>query len=232
MMMDSFDPSEFSLGELESIARKCQAHISENLPKGVDPLSFPNLNSKTPYIAICYREAQYCRFEELGRAACDLFERNDVVAANICVRAMLETSACVWFLMELLQKEVREGLSGKVHEKIVQLLMGQRCDPESNLPISINVLTIVDHADKKLPGLRKHYDRLSEFAHPNWSGALGAYGDRDDETLITWFRSDKASLEYPKRIGLSLMVLTMQMIEEAYNEVLEAAFAYGKLEDG
>lgn len=230
-MIEAFDPAEFTLDELESIARKCQAHITQSLPEGVDRLAFPNLKSITPYAAVCYREAQYCRFEELCRAACDLFERNDVVAANICVRAMLETSSSIWYLMELLQKEVREGLSGNAHKKIVQLLLGQRLEPETNLPVSINILTIIDHADRKLPGLRKNYDRLSEFAHPNWSGALGAYGDRDDETHITWFRPTKASLEYPKRIGLSLMVLTMQMIEDAYNEVLEAALAYAKLED-
>ena len=230
--MEPVDLTEFSLDELLQVARKCQAHITQSRPEGVDPLAFPNLKSKTPYTAVVFRDAQYCRFEELCRAACDLFERGDVVAANICVRAMLETASSIWYLMELLQKEVNQGLSGSAHAKIVQLLLGQRSDTDSGLPQSKNILSILDHADKKLPGLRKNYDRLSEFAHPNWSGALGTYGDREDKTLITWFRPTEKSLEYPKRIGLSLFILTIQMVEESYNEILDAAVAYAQLEGG
>ena len=113
---------------------------------------------------------------------------------------------------------------------MVQLLLGQRLEPETELPVSINILTIIDHADKKIPKLRKNYDRLSEFAHPNWSGALGAYGSRDEDTLITWFKPNKSDLAPVKRISLSLTILSVQMIEEAYNELLDAALKYAELE--
>ena len=230
MTIDPIRFDDFTIDELLSVARKSQIHITDSLPEGVDPLSLPSRSSKTPYIALCFRDAQYCRFEELFRAACDLFERDDVVAANLCVRAMIETAASIWFAMELIQSKVETGLSGKLHKKMVQLLLGQRLEPETELPVSINILTIIDHADKKIPKLRKNYDRLSEFAHPNWSGALGAYGSRDEDTLITWFKPNKSDLAPVKRIGLSLTILSVQMIEEAYNELLDAALKYAELE--
>ena len=230
MTIDPIRFDDFTIDELLSVARKSQIHITDSLPEGVDPLSLPSRSSKTPDMALCFRDAQYCRFEELFRAACDLFERDDVVAANLCVRAMIETAASIWFAMELIQNEVETGLSGKLHKKMVQLLLGQRLEPETELPVSINILTIIDHADKKIPKLRKNYDRLSEFAHPNWSGALGAYGSRDEDTLITWFKPNKSDLAPVKRIGLSLTILSVQMIEEAYNELLDAALKYAELE--
>ena len=49
---------------------------------------------------------------------------------------------------------------------------------------AINVRTILEHATKKYEGLGDVYDELSEIAHPNWGGLLGAYGTLNaDERL-------------------------------------------------
>lgn len=206
--------------EIESLlteARNCQRHLSENLPVGVDPLAFSNLRSKTPYVALCYREGQYFRVEEFARAACDLFERNDVVAGVTAVRAMAESAACVWYLYELLKREAYEELSPDIHSRLVALLMGHRSD--EGFPTAVNVLKIIEKADKKIPGLRRNYDLMSEFAHPNYAGCLGIYGTRDEKTLITYFDRSEAKSEYGKKLGLNSLLALHSMVVFSYNEI-------------
>lgn len=208
-----------ALIDLLTEARQRQQHISANLPKGVDPLAFENPSSKTPYVALCCREAQIWRAEEFARAACDLLERGDFVAGVTVVRSLTESVASIWFLMEKIETQIKKGLAPDIHEQLVTMLMGHKDQP--GLPDAINVLTMIDKVDKKLPGFRKNYDRMSEFVHPNWSGALGAYGRRDPETLITHFERDAKKHDYGTRLALNSLIGALEMLEFAYNRILD-----------
>jgi hypothetical protein len=208
-------------------ARARQKLISENMPEGVDPRAL-TWASKTPYVAMCFREAQFCRAEEFARAACDMFERNDVVVGVANTRAMIESVVAIWFLNEKIKRQITNGLESNIHEQVVQLLMGFK--NEATFPPAINILTVIDKFDKEVPGFRAQYDRLSEFAHPNYSGALGAFGTRDEEVAITWFRKGEgANKDAAKRIGVGNLVPALAILEIVFNETAELMPDFCKL---
>lgn len=224
-MPDLDDPRDESSWMEEARAR--QKLISENMPEGVDPRAL-TWASKTPYVAMCFREAQFCRAEEFARAACDMFERNDVVVGIANTRAMIESVVAIWFLNEKLKRQITHGLEPDIHEQMVQLLMGFKND--ATFPAAINILTVIDKFNKEVPGFREQYDRLSEFAHPNYSGALGAFGARDGDVAITWFRKgDVANKNAARRIGLGNLVPGLAILEIVYNETAELMPEFCKL---
>jgi hypothetical protein len=224
-MPDLDDPRDESSWMEE--ARAQQKLISENMPEGVDPRALTWV-SKTPYVAMCFREAQFCRAEEFARAACDMFERNDVVVGIANTRAMIESVVAIWFLNEKMKRQITHGLEFDIHEQMVQLLMGFK--NEATFPAAINILTVIDKFNKEVPGFRAQYDRLSEFAHPNYSGALGAFGTRDGDVAITWFRKgDGANKDAARRIGLGNLVPGLAILEIVYNETAELMPEFCKL---
>jgi hypothetical protein len=167
---------------------------------------------------MCFREAQFCRAEEFARAACDMFERHDVVVGISNTRSFLESVAAIWFLNEKIKRQLTNGLGQDIHEQMVQLAMGHRND--ADFPVAVNVLTMIDRCDSHLPGLRKNYDRLSEFAHPNYSGALGVYGERDDVS-ITWFKKGERRPNIAKKIGLMSLIGGLEILEFTYNQTAD-----------
>ena len=199
-------------------ARARQQLISANLPEGVDPRSL-TWASKIPYNVMCYREAQFVRAEEFARAACDMFERNDVVVGISNTRALVESVAAIWFLNEKVERQISGGLDHDLHAQVVALLMGFKNDEA--FPKAVNVLTMIDKCDAVISGFRAQYDRMSEFAHPNYSGALGVYGERDADVAITWFRKGGLRREMAKGLGLSLLVPSMELLEYAYNRTAD-----------
>jgi hypothetical protein len=74
--------------------------------------------------------------------------------------------------MELLDD--RQKLSPKdLNEVLMRMLAGSRLWDDG--PKALQILSCIDRMDKKVPGVRKSYDVLSEIAHPNWRGVFGMY---------------------------------------------------------
>lgn len=57
-------------------------------------------------------------------------------------------------------------------------------------PQALQILTCIDRMDKKVPGVRVHYDFLSEIAHPNWGGVVGMYAKMEEATFTARFGCD------------------------------------------
>jgi hypothetical protein len=117
------------------------ALLSNSLPTAVDPLSMiigegaSITRSKTPTVALCYREAQAWRVEEFTRAACDLLERDDLVASVANTRHAAECCAGVWYLLEQIERAIKD-----LHDQMMRLFVGTKIE-EENMPKAINVLT-------------------------------------------------------------------------------------------
>lgn len=202
------------------LALKYQKHLSASLPFGADPLAFKSLASKSPYAALCYREAQFYRAEEFARTACSLFEKRDAVAAVSAVRSFTESVAAIWYLYGITKAQVEQGVEpDKYHKKIVRLLVGHRSQPD--FPDAVNVLNFIDAVEKRIPGFRHSYDRMSEFAHPNWSGALGMYGRRDPESLITYFERQTERIEDALEVAVNNFIGSCELLLHCYNEIAE-----------
>jgi hypothetical protein len=188
------------------------------LPTVVDPASI-SLSAKIPYKATCFREALIWRAEELGRTACEHYERGDVIAAILLTRGLTETAAAVWYLKELIERQLASGIETDLDEKMMALLMGHK--NLRDMPQAINVLKFLDRVDKAIPGFRKSYDSMSEYAHPNWAGTSYVYSKDDRQRILTNFGRGIQPRELHAEWGLKCLVGSLQIFEFAYNEIAD-----------
>jgi hypothetical protein len=197
--------------------RQLLADIQPLLPTKVEGREL-SAKTKIPFKALCCRAALIWRVEELGRCACDSSEKGDVVAAMVLSRSAVETACALWHLKELLESQIENGVQPDLDDSIMRLLVGSKI---SALEVAaLNVLTFIDRADKKFPKLRRIYDNLSEFAHPNFSGTGGSFSKIDRATDVVHFgrgiaRGDHRRLIFPALItALSLAQYSYEAISD------------------
>src|SRR5499427_3672326 len=87
-------------------AREFANRLRNSLPSSVDAAAL-GVWSKAPFQLLCTREALIWRTEELARNACDALERDDLAAAAILTRAITESTALTWRLMEVLDARAK-----------------------------------------------------------------------------------------------------------------------------
>lgn len=208
-----------SLSDLLEQARAEVGHLTANLPTAVDPRAFlPWTTSKAPFIAMCLREAQTLRAEEFARAACDMFERDDVVVGVSNTRAVAESFATVWCLMRRIEGIIKDNAApSEIYDELRQLFLGSKTNED--LPTARNVLGMLDKADKDFPGIRRSYDLMSEFAHPNYDGAAGVFGRRDGDTMVWHCGKGLRDTAYPKELGLKSLIASIGALKHAYNRI-------------
>jgi hypothetical protein len=200
-------------------ARQTVQQFSGSLPTIADPASV-SLTAKIPYKVLCYREGLIWRVEELARSACDCYERGDAVAGIVLTRTATETSAAVWYLHDLMRRQVENGVQPDLDVKVTRLLLGHK--NASEMPTAINVLTFLDLVEKTVPGVRKLYDTMSEYAHPNWSGTAFAYSQNDTQNYMTYFgRGTFAGSDKHAGLGLRCLLGALTMFELSYNRIAE-----------
>jgi hypothetical protein len=83
------------------------------------------------------------------------------------------------------------------------------------------ILNAIDKLDKLIPKFRKHYDILSEYAHPNSFGTFISFGKLDKENKTFYFGSKSRDKEINGSIFtfLGSIQLTIQInnnIEKYY----------------
>ncbi|NVC94846.1 hypothetical protein FC650_14585 [Vibrio natriegens] len=129
----------------------------------------------------CYREAVLHRFIELCEGALLLSKSGNNIAAVVTARAAQESFSVIAYLTFKLEVLEKDKDLGKLLNTMHRLSLGWKGDNE--FPDMINVLTCIDKVSKKLdPDFRRLYDTLSENAHPNYQGVLGAYSTPNHDT--------------------------------------------------
>jgi hypothetical protein len=192
--------------------------IRSSLPNTVDAAAL-HTRAKIPFKVLSVREGYIWRIEELGRCACDSLEKGDVIAAMILARSLTETACALWYLRNLVERQVNSGVQPDLDDVVMRLLMGHKGQPD--FPEAMNVLTFIDKADKRFSGLRDAYDHMSECAHPNFWGGVGAFGQTDYEKKVTQFaRSARKSTRYQKLVETALLG-SLAMTECAYNVIAD-----------
>ena len=199
-------------------ARRYTDLLSDNLPIEADPLSFSKLNSKLPYVALCYREAQFFRIEELARGFIESADRRDAVVSILTARAITESVSGVWYLQRQVLQAIDDKLSpDDLHRKLVKLLTGRRTSESEKQ--AVQVLNFVDSVEKEVPGFRKRYELLSEYSHPNWDGALGLFGRRDEGTHITYFGRREERIAGAITLALNSFIGSVGIFLNIYNDL-------------
>lgn len=173
------------------------------------------VKQKAPYKAQVIRGALIWRTEETGRSACDLLDRDDLVAGILLTRATLEGAAIVWRLKDLIEN--RSSISpGELDAKLMNMLMGSRTDVD--FPAQ-NILGMLDRLDKKFPGMRRGYDTLSEFAHPNFNGVARSFSKIIQNELTTEFSQRSKELHDKERLAGNYLCVALMAFIAGYNKI-------------
>lgn len=167
---------EIDPNKLLDEAVQLAAHIRDGLPEGFD-IAMLTLNSKLPFKALSYREAPIHRFSDLASGAADAAVAGRLVSAATLTRGSMETLARAWELRDKISAFSQRPDVDALDKFLMSRLFGSRNNPE--LPEASNILNAIDWVAKQVPHFRENYDRLSEFAHPNYSGTFQAFASID-----------------------------------------------------
>ena len=197
-------------------AKRLVAEFKQNLPQKVDPASL-TLNSKLPFKAMSLREVLLYRITELTEEACRLYEAKKNVAAILLTRSALETAAMLYWLHMEISGVVDRSETGSIDSYLMKAIFGSR---DGIGPVEAhNVLTAIQHLDRKYEKFRRYYDRLSEYAHPNWCGTSGPYSEFDMEKVVLNLGENIRAI--PTLTGLVPLVVSMEVFKHYYNDIAE-----------
>ncbi len=199
-------------------ARKRADALRDSLPQSVDVAAL-GVREKAPFQLLCTRAALMWRTEELARTACDALERDDLAAAALLSRATVESAALAWSLMEVLDE--RQKLSPQqLNDTLMRMLVGSRLWPD--MPQALQILSCIDRMDKKMPGVRRSYDMLSEIAHPNWRGVFGMYAEIDKPKFKAHFSRGLRPAEGTKDAVVNALLSALGVFDLACNRISDA----------
>lgn len=208
-MAKDYDPKEDI-----ATSKALVTEFKYNLPSRVDPASL-TWESKIPWKAMSLREALLHRITELGESAIELYQKGDrTISAFIITRAVHETTALFYSFYERLEQVTERRSLGDFDEFLMKMLFGWKSDAE--FPVAFNILTAVDKLNKQIDTFRDHYDRLSEFCHPNYSGVFGSYAKINHETAWVDFGAQVRTLS--PVVGLSPLVASLGVFKHFYNK--------------
>lgn len=132
-----------------------------------------------------FKESVLYRFIDLAEATYILLDVGNYLGAITTVRSLQETSSVMWYINELCQYAIANKELTHFTKRMHSLIVGWKNDDE--FPNPPNVLTLIDKVDKTISGYRKHYDILSEYAHPNWHGTMGLFAKTGGKKLKVEF---------------------------------------------
>jgi hypothetical protein len=127
----------------------------------------------------------------------------------------------IYWLNKKSKEFLEKGDEESFDEFLMKGLLGSK-DGTTQIE-SYNVLTAVDHLNKDFDGLRKMYDTLCEFTHPNWSGVMGSYSKLEKERYMLYL--GKEHRQPPMAFGLGPLIGCLAIFQDYYNglaDVLEA----------
>lgn len=169
--------------EMEEQVQKCKAAVQAikgKLPAFVD-LYFKELPSQTPFRVVCLRDILIHRVTHLAEEGLDLHSRKSVIPFILVVRAAMETAALLYMLDKKVETAIETSKGDELEEFLRKATIGSRNNDTE--VTSINTITALDHLSKKYPHIKKFYDDLSEFCHPNFAGVLASYSRLSDDKL-------------------------------------------------
>lgn len=169
------------------VAKENLARIAASRPSHVSIVDL-GVWSKGPYKALVIRGGLLWRSEELGRLAIEALSNNDRAVGITLSRSVIENVALHWRL-SIIVRDRGQTSRALLDETLTKMLMGWRGDDE--FPSAFNVLTMIDHLDREVEGVRAVYDQLSEVAHPNYSGVHGLFAQVDQKNFVTHFGNDR-----------------------------------------
>jgi hypothetical protein len=130
----------------------------------------------------------------------------------LSARALMETLAVMVTLERRVDRFLKEESLGALDELAQRGIFASRDktfienSPETE---ARNVLLYVDKLDKRVPGFRNHYDRLSERCHPNALGHNFMFAELDRSDGTVRFCDEREPVQNARIILAALAPLTL-----------------------
>lgn len=182
------DTPELTTDQLLVKVKGMTKALAKSLPKKIEVAQLPT-KSKLPFKALSIRGLLIHRASALATPALSLLEQGNVVAAAILIRALTETLAATYSLHLALERFLSTKDIAVLNDTLTRSLVGSRWPDAEHQ--SQNILTAIQKVNKVVPNFEASYDSLSEVAHPNWSGMLGAFGNIDHDKRVLHFGPNK-----------------------------------------
>lgn len=192
-----------------AVSANVLAELKASLPAKVEAEK-SSRKAKLPFFVTCLRECLLFRITELGESACKTIKSGELVSGAVLVRALLEAVALIVLLDQRVRETIESGDIQTLDDLVSRTLVG--CRNKVTPLEAINVRTVLEHASKKYEGLGKVYDELSEIAHPNWGGLLGAYGTLNAEERLY----DLSMSKIPLPMLLIALNVALQVFKYTY----------------
>ena len=211
---EKMDTSTLGTPDLISEAKARLRVLQADLPTLIEGMQFSHPIS---YQAATLRELLRHRISDLAEAALPLLEQGRVVPAAILARAAAETTSLTYAFEQRVGTFLAMPDVEALRDFLASSLVGSR---DSDHPVQAkNILGCVDKLDKEAPGFRKGYDALSEYAHPNWAGVLGAYGSINyaDISVALGSRDNSKGL----RITALIMASVLETFSQSYDRLAD-----------
>lgn len=182
--------------------------------------------SMTPLKAMVVRETLLWRIVELGDGVILCLDAGNALCAAILARASFECSAVHHQLNRKIQA-AKDMTAVKLDDEIMRLLLGSRNfstgDTEEDEKIRMtNIQTCLDKLDKKFKGSKDCYERLCEYAHPNWAGTAGLFSSGNPtEGVITLDRYTRNADNMLQEEAINCTTAALVMFVDDYSSILD-----------
>lgn len=198
------------LNEAKGFLKKIKAKLLEKV--SASDLGYI---SKLPFKAHSLQKVLIHRVADLTESAIDLFESQRLVPASLLTRGVFETTAVLYSLQMKIEQVIKEKQVKDLDDFLMRSLFGGRI--KSSPMLSTNILNEIDRMSKKFEPWRTCYDDLSEYAHPNWSGLMGAYSyfNKNHRTLHLGKEFSKASI----MVALPLLLISLAFFLHHYDQI-------------
>jgi hypothetical protein len=179
--------------------------------------------SKLPAQLLILAHVGLRRTIELTEAAIREINRRNLIATAMLSRGTLETSCLLWDVMRKVESVVQSNDTAQLtdfHALMSKSLFGGKA-PDLRVSEEIearSVITIIERLSKKLDvPLMGFFERLSEFAHPNYHGMMATYTDAGAEGGFKTFCERRTGTERPLlRTALGTIATSCSIIIESF----------------
>lgn len=154
--------------------------------------------------------------------ACALcWNASNLLGAVLAARALVETAAVLWDVSEQIKKLIDQKAVDEMDALVMNRLFATRL-PDllvDQAPMkAANILTIIDRLDRDYArGIRRHYEALSEFCHPNSPGHFILFSSLDPATgIIAYSRESRIENGFFAHVfaGFVLVGLVLETLDD------------------
>ena len=118
----------------------------------------------------------------MGEAVIREWHGNSWLTMAMAARSIIETTALAYKTLSQLERAIVESNADRVHKLIMGSFFATRDKENIRLGLgyeATNIVTVVDYLKREIGDIRDCYDKASEIVHPNASGLLLMYSNRD-----------------------------------------------------